>query len=80
MEKDTLSRANPAKGRFRGFLLGSLELFLAHAARRERAGKRGGGSHFMFLDDPDAAETEYQLTAPAWETPERLFDARWAAA
>ena len=80
LEKSTLSRADPGKGRFRTFLLGSLELFLAEAARRERAGKRGGGRHFVFLDDPDAAESEYQLTAPAWETPERLFDARWAAA
>ena len=80
LEKGTLSRADPGKGRFRTFLLGSLELFLAEAARRERAGKRGGGRHFVFLDDPDAAESEYQLTAPAWETPERLFDARWAAA
>ena len=78
MEKDTLTRADPHKGRFRTFLLGSLEYFLVDAARRQNARKRGGGLGFVFLDD--AAESEYQLAAPAWETPDRLFDARWAAA
>ena len=80
VEKDTLSRADPSKGRFRTFLLGALEFFLIDAARRENARKRGGGSRTIFLDDPDTAESEYLLASPAWETPERLFEARWAAA
>ena len=80
VEKGTLSRADPDKGRFRTFLLGALEYFLADAARREHAQKRGGGSRFVFLDDPDTAEHDYALAAPVWTTPERLFDARWAAA
>lgn len=80
VEKGTLSRADPGKGRFRTFLLGALEYFLADAARREHAQKRGGGFRFIFLDDPDAAEHDYELAAPVWATPERLFDARWAAA
>ena len=80
LEKGTLGRADPGKGRFRTFLLGALEYFLVDAARRENAHKRGGGRTFVFLDDPDAAEAQFQLAAPAWETPEKLFDARWAAA
>lgn len=79
LEKGTLGRADPAKGRFRTFLLGALDYFLADAARREGARKRGGGSQFIFLDASDAAENEYQLAAPLWESPERIFDARWAA-
>ena len=78
--KGTLSRVDPGKGRFRAFLLGALEHFLADAARREHARKRGGGGRFVFLDDLDTAEHDYTLAAPAWTTPERLFDARWAAA
>ena len=78
LEKGTLSRADPNKGRFRTFLLGALELFLAEATRRNRAQKRGGQGRFVFLDDPDRAENQYQLAAPAWETPEKLFDAQWA--
>ncbi len=80
IEKGTLGRVDPAKGRFRTFLLGALEDFLIDAARRESARKRGGGSRPVFLDDTESAESEYQLAAPVWETPERLFDARWAAA
>ena len=80
IERGTLRRVDPGKGRFRTFLLGSLEYFLVDAARREGAQKHGGGVRFIFLDDPDAAENEYQLAAPVWETPERLFEARWAAA
>ena len=79
LEKGTLGRADPNKGRFRTFLLGALDFFLIDTARREGARKRGGNHRFVFLDDPDAAENAYQLAAPAWETPEKLFDARWAA-
>ena len=80
VEKGALSRADPSKGRFRTFLLGALEYFLTDAVRRGNARKRGGGCRLVFLDDIDTAEGAYQLASPAWETPERLFDARWAAA
>ncbi len=80
LETDSLRRADPAKGRFRSFLLGALSHFLVDDARRTGARKRGGGCHFVFLDDAAAAEGDYLLAAPAWETPERLFEARWAAA
>lgn len=79
LERETLRRVDAAKGRFRSFLLGVLEYFLVDAARRSGARRRGGEAHFLFLDDVEAAEVAYQLAAPAWETPERLFDARWAA-
>ncbi len=77
---DTVRNADPAKGRFRSFLLGALQNFLVDASRSREARKRGGGCRFVFLDDPDTAENEYQLTAPAGQTPERLFEARWAGA
>ena len=80
IEKGTLSRADPNRGRFRTFLLGALEYFLVDDARRSGRSKRGGGCHIVFLDDPDAAESEYQLAAPAGATPERLFETRWVAA
>jgi RNA polymerase sigma factor (sigma-70 family) len=79
LEKGTLSRADPERGRFRSFLLGALDYFLAHAAERARAGKRGGGCQLVFLDD-DGAENSYQLAAPEGMTAEKVFDARWAAA
>ena len=69
VETDTVRHADPLTGRFRNFLLGALEHFLVDAARRAGAQKRGGGCHFVFLD-ADAAENDYQLAAPAWQTPE----------
>ena len=77
LEKSTLSRADPQRGRFRSFLLGALDHFLAHAAERAAACKRGGGRQIVFLDD-ETAETQYQLAAPESLTAESLFDARWA--
>ena len=78
LEKGTLGRADPQRGRFRSFLLGALDYFLAHAAERARAGKRGGGCQWVFLDNDDA-EDPYQLAAPEGMTAEKVFDARWAA-
>ena len=77
LEKSTLGRANPQRGRFRSFLLGALDHFLAHAAERARARKRGGDCQFVYLDD-DAAENCYQLAAQM--TAEKIFETRWAAA
>ena len=79
LEKGALGRADPQRGRFRNFLLGALEHFLAHAAERADAGKRGGGCQWVFLDD-NTAENRHQLAAPEGLTAEKLFEARWAAA
>jgi DNA-directed RNA polymerase specialized sigma24 family protein len=78
LEKGALGRADVQRGRFRNFLLGSLEYFLAHAAERARAGKRGGGCQLVFLDG-EVAEDRYQLAAPEGLTAEKLFEKRWAA-
>jgi DNA-directed RNA polymerase specialized sigma24 family protein len=69
LEKGTLVRADPQRGRFRSFLLTALDYFLAHAAERARAGKRGGGCQWVFLDD-EAAENSYQVAAPEGMTAE----------
>jgi RNA polymerase sigma factor (sigma-70 family) len=77
LEKGALGRADPRRGRFRSFLLGALDHFLAHAAARAAARKRGGGCQMVRLDD-ETAEARYQLAAPEAVTAEVLFDARWA--
>lgn len=79
LEKGTLGRADAQRGRFRSFLLGALDHFLAHADERARARKRGGGCALVFLDD-ETAETRYQLAAPEALTAEKVFEVRWAAA
>jgi RNA polymerase sigma factor (sigma-70 family) len=77
LEKSVLGGADPERGRFRSFLLGTLDHFLGHAAERASAHKRGGDCQFVYLDD-DLAENRYQLAARM--TAEKIFEARWAAA
>jgi RNA polymerase sigma-70 factor (ECF subfamily) len=81
LESDWLRRADEHRGRFRSFLLKSLQNFLSHAKERTRAVKRGGRIEFVSWDEW-MAEAPSQLSVPA-ETlhipPEQLFDLRWAA-
>ena len=50
LEHKTLGRADPLKGKFRSFLLGSLQNYLSNEAERARCLKRGGGVEFVPLD------------------------------
>src|SRR6476659_1429153 len=56
------TRADPMKGRFRSFLLGTLKHFLAHARDRDRAQKRGGGVLAVQLDETGFSEAEIHAT------------------
>jgi len=79
LEHRGLAQVAPHKGRFRSFLLASLQNFLMTTHRRERTIKRGGLCTFISLD-AEAVESRYQLE-PADDsglTAEQLFDARWA--
>src|SRR5581483_11121631 len=72
-----LERADPEKGRFRGFLLNAVRFFLSDERDRATALRRGGKELPFSLDD---AENRY-LREPAHnETPERIFVRRWARA
>jgi RNA polymerase sigma factor (sigma-70 family) len=73
------SRADRTKGKFRSYLLGALEHFLAKEWRSARRQKRGGGRELISLD-ADLAENRYKLE-PAHElTPEKLYNHSWALA
>lgn len=65
---ELIQRANPARGRFRTFLLACLEHHLAHSRERDQALKRGGGATIEVLTDP---------LAPAGD-PTAGFDRAWA--
>lgn len=66
--------ADPARGRFRTFLLTALKRFLIDQHDAAHALKRGGGQHGVTLDD--AAD---DLSAPGSESPEAAFERAWAA-
>jgi RNA polymerase sigma-70 factor (ECF subfamily) len=72
-----LSAADRRKGKFRSFLLGAFEHFLAGEWRRAHAEKRGGGKAGFSLEEMNA-EQRYRLEPAPELPPERLFDRRWA--
>ena len=79
VEHRTLSRVDRSKGKFRSFLLASLQNYLSNEADRARCLKRGGKAEFIRLDLA-GAEDRYRLEPVDALTPEKIFDARWAMA
>lgn len=77
VEHKTLSRVDRSKGKFRSFLLASLQKFLSDEADRARCLKRGGKAEFVHLD-LEGAEDRYGLESVDTLSPEKIFDARWA--
>jgi DNA-directed RNA polymerase specialized sigma24 family protein len=60
IESRAYARADPTKGRFRSFLLGTLKHIVAHARDRDRAQRRGGGAVPVQLDETAISEAEAQ--------------------
>jgi DNA-directed RNA polymerase specialized sigma24 family protein len=79
LEHETLGRADRQKGKFRSFLLGSLQNYLSNEAERARCLKRGGGVELIPLD-LQKAENRYKVEAVDALTPGKVFAARWALA
>ncbi|MBM3891070.1 MAG: RNA polymerase sigma factor, partial [Verrucomicrobia bacterium] len=77
LERHDIARASPERGRFRSFLLASLNHFLANEWDKARAKKRGGGQTLLRLDDKDA-EGRYAIEPADDAAPDKLFERRWA--
>lgn len=77
LERNLLGSADRTKGKFRSFLLGSLNYFMANRKDFEQAKKRGGGAILISLDDK-TGEERYALEPADNVTPEKLFERRWA--
>ncbi|GAC1335095.1 MAG: sigma factor [Isosphaeraceae bacterium] len=78
LEKDDLLVVDPAKGRFRSFLMASCSHFLANQRDRERRLKRGGGRQPVTIDTFEA-ESRYRREPADERTPERIYMRRWAS-
>ena len=76
LEKQTIAKADPHRGRFRAFLLTGLKNFLMNEWDKVRAAKRGGGKPELSLDF-DSGESRYQIEPVHDLTPEKLFERRW---
>jgi DNA-directed RNA polymerase specialized sigma24 family protein len=77
IEREWVATADPAKGRFRSFLLVCLKRFVSAEKQKVNALKRGGGNVVLSLDDQGAAE-RYTLESVEDLAPEAVFDRRWA--
>lgn len=77
LEKSTLEKADPDRGRFRAFLLGSAKNFLSNQRARAQAAKRGGGALHLSLDFKNA-EGRYLAEPANAMTAEMLYQRQWA--
>jgi RNA polymerase sigma factor (sigma-70 family) len=77
LERNGLVRVDPLKGKFRSFLLASMQNYLSKQADRLRCLKRGGNLEFVPLDT-ESAENLYRCEPAGHITAETIFDARWA--
>src|SRR5437660_4187878 len=74
IESRAYARADPTKGRFRSFLLGTLKHFVAHARDRDRAQKRGGGAVPVELDKAAISEAEAYASACTHWSADGVFE------
>jgi RNA polymerase sigma factor (sigma-70 family) len=78
LARDGVAGVTPEKGRFRSFLLASMNHFLADEWDKACAQKRGGPGVISL--DIETAETQFGEFAAASLSPEKAFEHRWAIA
>jgi RNA polymerase sigma-70 factor (ECF subfamily) len=78
LARNDLAKADPERGRFRSFLLKSLQHYIANEQRNARRLKRGGGQPVVALDD--TTETRYRVEPFHELTQDKLYERRWAMA
>lgn len=77
LAKGSLCAARPERGKFRSFLLASLQNFLVDQHRHASALKRGGGQWIISLDGM-GGEDRFRLESHHDLTPEKLYERAWA--
>ncbi|TET38497.1 MAG: hypothetical protein E3J72_03140 [Planctomycetota bacterium] len=77
LEVDIVGRADPAKGRFRSYLLTSVTRFLSSREGQQAAGKTDFPKGTKFIEQ--MASSEFPACEPSDQlTPEREFNRQWA--
>jgi RNA polymerase sigma-70 factor (ECF subfamily) len=77
LERGSLTKADPARGRFRTFLLAALTNFMKDRQKAAARQKRGGAQTILSLDFADG-EREYVLEVASGEQPETVLHRAWA--
>jgi RNA polymerase sigma factor (sigma-70 family) len=77
LEKNYLRQFEKERGRFRTFLLAAFRHYTANEHDRAQAQKRGGSYETLSLDF-EGAEARYRQEPIDPQTPERVYERRWA--
>jgi RNA polymerase sigma factor (sigma-70 family) len=77
LARQTIERVDRERGKFRSWLLMTLRSFLNDEWDRSRAQRRGGGRAAFSLD-VESAESREALETAGGDTPEQVYDRRWA--
>ena len=77
LDSDFLERPDPAKGRFRGYLVGALRHFLSSHFERAGAQKRGGGAPLVHWESLDAEHEFIACDQPLLD-PSEAYEKTWA--
>ena len=77
LDSDFLDRPDPAKGRFRGYLIGALRHFLGSHFEHAMAQKRGGTATHLDWEHLDA-EREYAVCDQPQLDPSEAYEKTWA--
>ena len=77
IEGDFLDRADPNRGRFRGFLKVALQHYLSNDLRAKRRQKRGGDRQLVSLEALADADFNWNPPDPAGKSPEEILDEAW---
>jgi RNA polymerase sigma factor (sigma-70 family) len=78
LERQIVRSADPARGKFRAFLLTAFKRYVINEHERAIAVRRGGRHMHLALNFEDA-ERAYTREQHADDTPEQLFDRKWAS-
>jgi RNA polymerase sigma-70 factor (ECF subfamily) len=77
LDRKSIQGVTKDKGRFRSFLLVSINYYIADQRDGATAQKRGGGRQVLSFDAQEA-ETRYCMEPVDTRTPETIFEHRWA--
>ena len=78
LEKNYVTKAARDRGRFRAFLMSSVQNFLHNQYDKAQTQKRGGGQKLLSLDY-DKAEERYRIEPVEESDPATIFEQQWAA-
>lgn len=76
IEKEYLKKADKEKGRFRSFLLSSMNHYLINEWDKKKALKRGGDKIILSLDFEEA-EGNYKKEPSSSLSPDKIYERQW---